>query len=147
MPYKGTFKITKPEKYNGDPNKVIFRSLWERNAFRWCEASDKVVRWNSEDVVIPYICETDKKPHRYHIDLCIEWADGTTVLVEIKPASQTKPPKTPKRKTKNYIAECMAYAKNESKWKAANQFAKKHNVKFQVWTEATLRSYGIKILK
>ena len=137
MAYKGTFKITKPEKYNGDPNKVIFRSLWERNAFRWCEASDKVVRWNSEDVVIPYICETDKKPHRYHIDLCIEWADGTTVLVEIKPASQT---------TLEMAGKSMGKKKqvviNMAKWEAARAYAKQHKIRFRVVSEEQLFHQG-----
>ena len=144
--YKGKFPITKPEKYNGDPNNVIFRSLWEKQAFKFCEENDKIKAWNSEGVIIPYICATDKRRHKYHMDLCIEYTNGSIVLVEIKPDKQTPMPKVPKRKSKSYLAECLAFAKNESKWKAAAAFAKKNNVTFEIWTEFTLKSKGIRLL-
>jgi len=144
--YKGKFPITKPEKYNGDPNNVIFRSLWEKQAFKFCEENDKIKAWNSEGVIIPYICATDKRRHKYHMDLCIEYTNGSIVLVEIKPDKQTRMPKVPKRKSKSYLAECLAFAKNDSKWRAATAFAKKNNVKFEIWTEFTLKSKGIKLL-
>lgn len=73
--------------------------------------------------------------------------DGKTFLVEIKPKAQTKPPKKPTRRSRRYIRETMTYAKNQSKWKAANEFAKDNGVSFQVWTEETLKNLGIKILK
>jgi len=144
--YKGKYKLRKPKKYIGDPNDIVFRSLWERQAFRWCEDSDRIKRWNSESVIIPYCCATDGRMHKYHIDLTLEWADGSIVIVEIKPKKQTKKPKPPKRKTKGYINEVMAYSKNTSKWQAAEEFAKKNNIKFEIWTEDTLRGLGIKLL-
>ena len=51
MAYKGKYKIKNPDKYIGNPNKVVFRSLWERNAFRWCESNPKVKLWNSEEML------------------------------------------------------------------------------------------------
>jgi hypothetical protein len=144
--YKGKYPVKKPEKYNGDVNSVIYRSHWEKLCFKYCEDNNDIKAWNSEGVIIPYICATDRRRHKYHMDLCIEYTDGTIVLVEIKPDKQTRMPKVPKRKTKKYLAECMAYAKNESKWNAAVAFAKKNNVKFEIWTEFTLKSKGIKLL-
>ena len=38
--YKGKYRIKKPKKYMGDPKNVTYRSLWERQAFRWCEDRD-----------------------------------------------------------------------------------------------------------
>jgi len=35
MSYQGKYKIKKPEKYAGNPGKVVYRSLWERQAFKW----------------------------------------------------------------------------------------------------------------
>lgn len=146
MSYKGRYTIKKPEKYAGDPTKVIYRSLWERNAFRWCEANPKVKLWNSEDVVVPYVSSVDKSLHRYYVDLLIQMDNGKTFLVEIKPKKETAPPKKPKRKTKRYLNEQLTYIKNSDKWKAANQFAEHNGWKFQVWTEDTLKNLGIKVL-
>jgi hypothetical protein len=144
--YKGKYRIKKPEKYNGDIRNVTYRSLWERQAFRWCEERDDVVSWSSEETVIPYRCKTDNKIHRYFIDLKIKFSNGRTVLVEIKPESQTKPPKKPSRQTKKYINEVMTYVKNESKWKAASQYADNYGYHFEIWTEKHLKKLGIKLL-
>ena len=147
MSYKGKYKIKNPEKYLGNHTKVIFRSLWERNAFRWCENNPKVRAWSSEEIVVPYKCRTDNKLHRYFVDLYIEMVDGKKYLIEIKPKKETLPPKQPKRKTKRYINEILTFSKNQDKWEAADQYAKHKGWKFQVWTEETLNNLGIKVLK
>ncbi len=147
MSYKGRYKITKPEKYVGDSTNVVYRSLWERQSFKWCENNPNVKAWNSEEVVIPYVAREDKRMHRYFVDLLIEMKNGDTFLIEIKPKSQTKPPKQPKRKTKKYLKEVMTYVKNQDKWEAADKFAQHKGWKFQIWTEDTLKNLGIKLLK
>jgi hypothetical protein len=147
MAYKGKYKVKNPKKYMGDPTKVIYRSLWERQCFKYCEASSDIVAWNSEETVVPYRCKTDNKVHRYFIDLTIRTAKGEVILVEIKPKKETVPPKQPQRKTKRYINEVMTYVKNQSKWEAASEFAANRGWKFQVWTEDTLKAMGIKLLK
>ena len=144
--YKGKYRIKKPEKYAGDYTNVTYRSLWERQAFRWCEDRDDVVSWSSEETVIPYRCKTDNKVHRYFIDLKIKFSSGRIVLVEIKPKSQTQPPKKPARQTKRYINEVMTYVKNESKWKAATKYCDDRGYHFEIWTEDTLKGLGIRLL-
>ena len=144
--YKGKYKIKKPEKYMGDPKNVTYRSLWERQAFRWCEDRDDIVAWSSEETVVPYVCPTDKRAHRYFIDLKIKFKNGRTVLVEIKPKSQTIPPKKPSRQTKKYINEVMTYVKNEAKWKAASKYAQDRGYHFEIWTQDTMKQLGIKLL-
>jgi len=146
MSYKGKYKIKKPEKYAGDASNVIFRSLWERNAFRWCEDNPKVKLWNSEGVVVPYKCSVDKKLHRYFVDLLIEMDNKKIYLIEIKPKSQTLPPKKKSRKTKRYVSEALTFSRNQDKWNAADKFAKHNGWQFQVWTEETLKNLGIKVL-
>ena len=146
MSYKGKYKIKKPEKYAGDTNNVVFRSLWERNAFRWCENNPQVKLWNSEGVVVPYKCSIDNKLHRYFVDLLIEMDNKKVYLVEIKPKNQTIPPKKRSTKTKKYINEALTFSRNQDKWNAANKFAKHNGWKFQVWTEETLKNLGIKVL-
>jgi len=146
MSYRGRYTIKRPEKYAGDAKKVVYRSLWERQAFKWCENNPKVKLWNSEEVVVPYVATVDKKLHRYFVDLLIQMEDKKTYLIEIKPKNQTVPPKKRSRKTKRYINEMITYSKNQDKWEAATQFAEHKGWKFQVWTEETLKNLGIKIL-
>jgi hypothetical protein len=147
MSYNGSFKITKPEKYMGDYTKVVYRSLWERQCFKWCENNPNVKAWNSEEVVVPYLSRADKRMHRYFVDLLVEMTSGEIFLIEIKPKIQTKPPVKPKRKTKKYINEVVTYVKNQDKWESADKFANHKGWKFQIWTEDTLKNLGIKLLK
>jgi hypothetical protein len=146
MAYKGKYTVKQPEKYVGDSTKVVFRSLWERNTFRWLEEQPNIVEWASEEIVVPYICQTDKKVHRYFIDVYFKTADGKKYLIEIKPKKETQPPKKPKRRSKRYLSESLTYIKNQSKWEAATKFAKENGATFQVWTEDTLKTLGIKTL-
>lgn len=143
--YRGKYKVKHPSKYEGDFNNVVYRSLWERQTFKWCDNNRDIIGWNSEQVVIPYRCKTDNKIHRYFVDLFVRTKDSV-YIIEIKPKKQTQPPKQPSRKTKRYLTEVMTYIKNESKWEAAKAFAYKHDMKFEIWTETTLRAMGIKIL-
>ena len=123
MAYKGKYTIQNKKKYLGDPSKVVYRSLWERQAFKWAESNGRVKAWNSEEIVVPYKCKTDGKLHRYFVDMLVELSNGDIILVEIKPKKQTIPPKNQKRKTKKYINEVTTYIKNTSKWEAAQQYA------------------------
>jgi len=146
MAYRGKYKVKKPEKYDGDFNNVVYRSLWERQFFRWCEERDEVVRWSSESVVIPYRCKTDNRMHRYFVDVKVKFKDGRVVLIEIKPDHQTKPPEKGKRKTQKYLKEVLTYGKNISKWEAARKYCKHRGWEFQIFTENTLKSLGIRLL-
>ena len=146
MTYSGRYSVQNTAKYQGDPTRVFFRSLWERQVFRFLDANPDVKAWVSEEIVIPYVCKTDNRVHRYFVDLKITMANGQTYLIEIKPKSQTVPPTQPKRKTAKYITEVMQYVKNSCKWSAANQYAVKMGWKFEVWTEDTLKGLGIRLL-
>lgn len=146
MAYSGRYTVKNPSKYWGDPTKVFFRSLWERQVFRWLDDNPQVDKWQSEETTIPYICKTDGKRHMYYMDVKVKWGNGETFLIEIKPKNQTLAPKVQKRKTKKYIREVMTYLKNQSKWEAANSHAMRNGWKFQVWTEDTLKQLGIKLL-
>jgi len=140
--YSGRYKVKNRKKYNGDPDSVVFRSMWERHCFKWCDENSEIKSWSSEEVVIPYFYEVDKKYHRYFMDLKITFKTGKTILVEIKPEKETQPPKKPD-KSKRYISEAMTYVKNRNKWEAASKYAKDNNWGFQIWTEKTLTKMGI----
>lgn len=141
--YKGRYKVKKPRKYDGDHTNVIYRSGWERWAFKWCENNTDIKKWCSEEIVIPYISAIDNKYHRYFVDLKITMNDGRVILVEIKPEKQTKPP-TSRRRTKKHISESLEYVKNQCKWNAASKYCKDNGYEFQIWTEKTLKKMGMK---
>lgn len=126
---------------------ITYRSLWERQAFKWCDENPKILRWSSEEIVVPYISKTDGKRHRYYPDLKITYTSGNTSLIEIKPKRQTKPPAKPKKKSRRYIKEVYAYGLNTSKWQYAEEYAKDRGWVFEIWTEDTLKSKGIRIVK
>lgn len=141
--YKGKYKVKNPAKYLGDPDNVVYRSQWEKWCFLWCDKNPSVVEWNSEEMVVPYICETDKRPHRYYIDLYIVDSRGNKFLVEVKPFKETQLPKKQGKSKQRYLTESLTYIKNQSKWKYATEFAKKHGMTFVIWTEKELKSLGI----
>ncbi len=137
MVYSGRYIVKNKTKYVGDFNNVIYRSLWERAVFAWCDKNPEIKGWSSEEIVIPYYYDVDKKYHRYYVDVKIVFEDKT-LLIEIKPEQQTLPPVGPK-KTKKYITEGLTYIKNMNKWEAADSYAKDRGWEFQVWTEKTLQ--------
>ena len=145
MAYKGKYKPKNPDKYIGDVKDIVYRSLWERSAFKWLDTTSSIVRWNSEDCIIPYICGTDNRPHKYYMDLWFQTDEGKTYIVEIKPKAQTEKPKKPQRQTRRYVTESLTWVKNQSKWKAAEEYAADRGWHFEIWTEDTLRGLGIRI--
>lgn len=60
------------------------------------------------------------------------------LIIEIKPAVQTLPPKTIGRKRKTVLNESLIYQKNLDKWNAAREFAKKIGWEFIILTEREL---------
>lgn len=146
MTYKGKYRVKNISKYEGDPSKCIYRSMWERQVFRWCDDNPSILKWSSEETVVPYRCRTDKRIHRYFVDLKIKTKDNQTWLIEIKPDKETKEPKKRNTKSKQYLNEVMTYVKNQSKWEAAKEYAETRGWKFQVWTEKTITALGIKLM-
>ena len=142
MAYSGKYQVINKEKYKGDPTNVVYRSHWEKCCFMWCDGNASVKEWSSEEIIIPYYYDVDKKYHRYFPDLKIKFTDGKVLLVEIKPDKETRPP-TSKRKTKQYINEGLTYVKNVNKWKAAKDYAQDRGWSFEIWTEKTLQEMKI----
>ena len=143
--YKGFFKPKNPEKYKGDHSKIIYRSRWELVFMDYLDRHPDVIYWQSEEFFIPYKSPLDNRIHRYFPDFLVKKKELddtiTTTVVEIKPKAQTKPPKKPKRITKQYIKEVYEWGKNEAKWKYAQEYCIDRNWKFIIMTEKEL---GIK---
>ena len=59
--YKGPFVPLNVKKYKGDHTNITYRSGWERDVMMYLDQSKEVVEWNSEEFVIPYYYQVDKK--------------------------------------------------------------------------------------
>jgi TnsA endonuclease N terminal len=141
MPYKGVYKPRNSEKYAGDINKVVYRSLWERRLFTFLDDHPDCLQWVSEEIIIPYLSPVDKKWHKYFPDVLakIQTREGPKMyLIEVKPFHQCMPPKIPKRRTKNYFNECNRYVINQAKFEAAKKYCDERGWKFQLVTEMIL---------
>ena len=131
-----------PSKYQGNTKHIICRSSWERKLCQWCDMNNSIISWASEEFSIPYVSPKDNRVHKYYPDYLIKVKEKNdmikTYVVEVNPYKQTRPPKTPKRKTKSYLTECVTYAVNQAKWKAAKEFCEDHRIEFKVVTEKEL---------
>ena len=127
-----------PEKYTGDPTNIIMRSSWETMFASWCDKNPSVLKWSSEETIIPYRCPTDNNIHRYYVDFKITVNTGKTYLVEVKPYKQTLLPEYPGKRTKRYLLESLTFMKNTAKWEAATNYAKDRGWEFKIITEYEL---------
>ena len=141
--HQGKFIPVNPQKYVGDWSQIFFRSNWEKKCMIWFDMNPDVIKWSSEEIVIPYVSPVDSRQHRYFPDFLIQVKrpNGAivTYLVEVKPEKQTQPPKKPKRITPRYIQECCTYGVNEAKWEAAHKYCKQKGFIFMILTEKAIR--------
>jgi hypothetical protein len=142
MAYSGKFSPKNTNKYLGDPTNIWYRSLWERRVMVYLDENSTVVEWSNEEIVIPYLSPVDNKIHRYFPDFFVRLRNKQglieSTIIEVKPASQARPPKLQKRVTRRYITEVMTWGVNEAKWKAADAYCKDRGWKFVVVTEKDL---------
>ena len=139
MAYKGRYTPKNPKKYRGDYHNIIYRSLWERKFMVYCDNSDNILEWGSEEIIIPYLSPWDGKIHRYFPDFYIKVKQSSgnikKFIIEVKPKKQTRPPKPVTRKTKKWLNEVKTYTINQAKWKSANEFCLDHGMEFKILTE------------
>ena len=145
MAYKGKYRPSRPKKYRGDPTNIIYRSLWELKFMKYCDSNINILEWGSEEMYVWYRSPVDNRPHRYFPDFYIKAKESNgqikKYIIEVKPKKQTAPPAKPKRQTKGYLREAFEYARNQAKWKAANEWCIDRGFEFKVLTEKEL---GIK---
>ena len=134
------YDVQNPDKYVGDVNNVFYRSSWELEAFKFCDNNPNVIKWASEEIIIPYAAPTSSggvRPAKYYPDLYMEYVkhDGTYCkdLIEIKPKKQTKASRSRDPKTKIY--ENQVFQKNQLKWEAAKAWCATRGITFRILTE------------
>lgn len=98
-----------------------------------------VLSWSSETIIIRYRCPVTGRIRRYFPDFKVTFKNRQglieTVIYEIKPASQTRPPQ---RKSKYYVQHVNTFMVNKAKWSAAIDYCKRRNLKFKILTENEL---------
>ena len=120
--FKGKYIPKNPDKYDGNIKQIIYRSSWERLFMVYCDRSEQVLSWSSEEIKIPYRFE--EKIRTYYPDFWVDMIDkdGNRVqkLIEIKPHHQKK------------------MKVNIAKWTAAIMYGKTNEMEFLVLTEKEL---------
>lgn len=138
---QGIFTPKNSKKFIGV--KAIYRSGLELKFFRFCDDNKNVIKWSSENVVVPYVSPLDGRVHRYFVDNFISIKEGTNIknyLVEIKPYRQTKPPTTKYKKKQHIVYEQKQWAVNTSKWESARKLCKQKGWEFLIITEKDLKN-------
>ena len=142
MSYKGRYQPNNPLKYKGNFRNIIYRSLWELKFMKYCDSNPNILEWGSEEFCLPYRSPLDNKVHRYFPDFYIKVKENTgqikKYIIEVKPKRQCMEPKPQKKKTRTYIYEVREYAKNQAKWKAAEEYCLDRGYEFKVLTEKEL---------
>ena len=133
---RGIFVPKNPQKYVGT-KKITYRSGWELTFMMFADSNDKVVKWASESVQIPYRNPLTGKQTIYVPDFLIVYQDkmGKQIaeLIEIKPKAQTMITE----KTRS-ARDKMAIAVNHAKWGAAKAWCSRQGIRFRIITEDDL---------
>ena len=75
---QGIFVPKNIDKFIG--SKAIYRSGLELKFFRFCDHNPNVLKWGSENIVIPYKSPLDNRMHRYYVDNYIELKEGNKTI-------------------------------------------------------------------
>lgn len=140
--YQGKFKPKNPQKYKGDPTNIYYRSGWELKLMFKLDTNPNVIWWRSEEVVIPYRSPVDGRIHRYFPDFIVNLKNKEgkleTLMIEVKPKSQTQEPKKQTKMTKKYLNEVFTWGVNQAKWKSAEEYCRDRGWSFRLFTEKEL---------
>lgn len=135
----GEFDKYKPKKYFGDIP-IIYRSSYELRFMIICELNSNVIKWSSEQIIIPYLMKEKNKQgkyvmvrHNYHTDFTVFTTNGKKYIIEVKPLTMSP-------QSEAQIRRSPQIYKNACKWKAALEWAKKHGYEFKVIQEAHLKT-------
>lgn len=143
MAYSGKFSPKNTNKYLGDPTNIWYRSLWERRVMVHLDDNINVIGWSNEELIIPYLSPVDNRWHRYFPDFFVRVKNREGVVeslvLEVKPKSQSKPPQIRGKVTKRYINEVVTWGVNEAKWNAAIEYCRDRKWTFRVITEEDLK--------
>ena len=133
---QGIYTVKNQHKYVGK-GKPMNRSGWELTFMIFCDTNDKIIKWASESIVIPYMHPFKGKRTNYIPDFFIVYQDKygkmNAELIEIKPKAES----IITEKVRNARQQAVI-AINHAKWHSAKAFCKAQGMKFRVVTEDDL---------
>ncbi len=140
---QGYYQLINPAKYVGDPSKIIFRSGWEKRFATYCDVNERILKWSSEPLQIPYLHPVDGVMKPYNVDFYVKVKSGDETkefIVEVKPAKQLKPPVRPsgritEKRMNDYTSQMTTYLTNLAKFQAAREYARSRGWEFVIVTE------------
>lgn len=118
--HRGTYVSTKTgQSYS-------YRSGWELKYMQYLDTLDEVKWWGYEILSIEYLSNKKTgKVRKYYPDFCVNYADGTKKVVEIKQ----------KRK--------LGQATVKKKTMAGIEWCKSHDAIYEILTEVELKGIGV----
>jgi hypothetical protein len=139
---QGYYTPKNPDKYVGI-GKIKYRSGWEMVFMQFADNNDKVIKWASESIRIPYRNPLTGKQTIYVPDFFIVYqgrnGQPTAEVVEIKPSKQTSLQEAGKSRR-----DQAAAIVNQAKWQAAGEWCRRNGVTFRVITEHDIFHQGKK---
>jgi hypothetical protein len=142
MAISGQFLPKNKDKYVGDVDKIFFRSLWEVNVMTFFDSRPDIIKWGSEEIVIPYLSPKDNQVHRYFPDFFIEFRNAKgeikKEIVEVKPLHESDKKFAKSDRSKE------ALKVNDAKWAAAAIYCEARGMSFRVITERSIFHQGVK---
>lgn len=142
MAFRARFIPKFPDKYTGDLEKIFARSSWELTVMKYFDSRSDVLKWGSEEVIIPYLSPVDNAVHNYFPDFFVEYRDKNgdikKEIVEVKPLHESDSKHAKSDRSKN------ALIVNEAKWKSASIFCEQRGLTFRVITEKSIFHQGQK---
>ena len=131
---QGLYVPKNPKKYVGDFKLLKYKSFYELAVMKILDRTPSILKWQYEGgITIDYYSQWDNKWRKYHPDFFVQQINNKgeqeTLVMEVKPYSQTIPPKKTKRKKETtYLQECNDWQVNSDKWEAARNFAKMERI-------------------
>ena len=143
---QGYYTPMNPQKYIGDPKKIIYRSGWEKKFCTFCDINDHVLAWSSETIQVPYLHPIDNVIRPYNVDFYMKVRKEEGIveyIVEVKPAKKLIKPELPKtrlneKRINAHIEQSKEYLINMHKFSAAQKWAKDRGWEFIIVTEKFL---------
>ena len=137
----GKYKVHNKAKYVANLQEVVYRSSWELKYMKYLDRHPSVLEWASENVIIPYYNQIEKKTRRYFVDFYVKIQNPEgeikKYIIEVKPASQSFHERVGKSKQNQ-----SAWVVNQAKWSAASAWCKQKGIFFRIVTEDDIFHQG-----
>lgn len=141
---QGIFTPKNPQKYVGK-HSPRFRSSWEMTMMIFLDENDKILKWASEAISVPYRNPLTGKISQYIPDFFVlyqnKYGQVVAEIVEIKPKKETL------IESKTNARDRVVIAINQAKWAACTAYCKANGMTFRVINEDAIFHQGKSVKK